>query len=114
MIEAPHIVPSPLHMVQEVHSKLYYNHIKYHLSLQLSPEKLLEVERRSHSSTGANPVLDPHIVRRTRSGSSNGSSPLAANLGSDPIEGVGRCGSRNSVEVGDTFDEETLTEKEKE
>ena len=72
------------------------------------------MERRSHSSTGANPVLDPHIVRRTRSGSSNGSSPLAANLGSDPIEGVGRCGSRNSVEVGDTFDEEALTEDDEE
>ena len=111
MIEAPHIVPSPLHMVQEVHSKLYYIHTKYHLSLQLSPEKLLEVERRS-SSTGANPGSDPRIVGSCRS--SNGSSPHAANPGSDPLAGVGRCGSRNSVEAGEAFDEEALTEDDEE
>ena len=71
------------------------------------------MERRS-SSTGAYPVSVPRIVRRTRSRSSNGSSPHAANPGSDPLAGVGRCGSRNSVEVGDTFDEEALTEDDEE
>merc|ERR1719341_548740 len=80
---------------------------------ELSPEKLLEVERRS-SSAGANPGSDPRIVRRTRSRSSNGSSPHAANPGSDPLAGVGRCGSRNSVEAGEAFDEEALIEDDEE
>ena len=71
------------------------------------------MERRS-SSAGANPGSEPRIVRRTRSRSSNGSSPHAANPGLDPLAGVGRCGSRNSVEVGDTFDEEALTEDDEE
>ena len=63
------------------------------------------MERRSHSSTGANPVSDPRIVRRTRSGISNSSSPHAAN---------GRSGSRKSAESGEIFDEEALTEDDEE
>ena len=72
------------------------------------------MERRSHSPPTANPGADPRIVRRTRSRSSNNSSPAAVNPGSDPLAGVGSRQSRNSIESGETFDKEVLTDDDDE
>ena len=72
------------------------------------------MERRFHSPQTFNPGADPRIVRRTRSRSSNNSSPAAVDPGSDPLAGVGSRQSRNSIESGETFDKEVLTDDDDE
>ena len=68
------------------------------------------MERRSHSPHAVNPLSDARAVRRSRSLSLNSNSSPAANLGSNPQAVVSGSGSRNSIEAGETFDEEALTD----